>query len=141
MSFIAAQCRAARALLNWSQADLANASKVATKTIADFEREDRSPYQRTLADIQGAIESAGVEFTNGAQPGVRMKSWKQGDKARLRRASERHASTFGIGAGEVAAVDDWRIVPGDPPWGRFRLRLSSGALTAWLETSNFERVN
>jgi transcriptional regulator with XRE-family HTH domain len=78
MSFSPAQCRAARALLNWSQVDLAQASKVATKTVADFEREDRKPYDRTLADIRLAIEKAGVEFTNGGQPGVRMKKTTSG---------------------------------------------------------------
>jgi transcriptional regulator with XRE-family HTH domain len=72
-SFTPEQCRAARALLNWSQSQLAGASTVSTKTIADFERGSRAPYYRTLADIQRALESAGVEFTNGEQPGVRLK--------------------------------------------------------------------
>ncbi len=52
-------------------------SRVATKTIADFERGQRVPYDRTLADIQRALEAAGVEFTNGGQPGVRMKATKK----------------------------------------------------------------
>jgi transcriptional regulator with XRE-family HTH domain len=73
MSFTSPQCRAARALLNWSQADLAQASGVATKTIADFEREERSPYDRTLADLREAFEIAGVEFTDGDNPGVRRR--------------------------------------------------------------------
>jgi transcriptional regulator with XRE-family HTH domain len=75
MSFTAAQCRAARALLNWSQAKLGEASKVATKTIADFEREVRTPYDRTLTDIRSALESAGIAFIaeNGGGPGVRLR--------------------------------------------------------------------
>src|SRR5580658_7363821 len=73
MSFSPAQCRAARALLGWSQAELADASKVATKTIADFERGDRTPYERTLADLRQALEIARIEFTNGDNPGVRMR--------------------------------------------------------------------
>jgi transcriptional regulator with XRE-family HTH domain len=73
MSFAPAQCRAARGLLGWSQAQLAEASKVATKTIADFERESRTPYDRTLADVQKAFEAAGVEFTNGGEPGVKLR--------------------------------------------------------------------
>jgi transcriptional regulator with XRE-family HTH domain len=74
MSFTAAQCRAARALLSWSQAQLAEASKVATKTVADFERESRAPYERTLADIRRTLEAAGVEFIeNGKGPGVRLR--------------------------------------------------------------------
>jgi transcriptional regulator with XRE-family HTH domain len=75
MSLTSAQCRAARALLDWSQGELATHSKVATKTLADFERGNRTPYDRTLADIRGALEAAGVEFIpeNGGGAGVRLK--------------------------------------------------------------------
>jgi transcriptional regulator with XRE-family HTH domain len=68
-----AQCRGARAMLGWSREQLAGASKVALRTIVDFEREAREARHATLAAIQRALESAGVEFTNGGQPGVRMK--------------------------------------------------------------------
>jgi len=75
MSLTSAQCRAARALLDWSQGDLASAAKVATKTLADFERGNRTPYERTLADIQAALEEAGAIFIaeNGEGPGVRLR--------------------------------------------------------------------
>jgi transcriptional regulator with XRE-family HTH domain len=76
MSFTPAQCRAARALLNWSQGQLAEESKVATKTIADFEREGRTPYPRTLADLEVTLRAAGIEFTNGGKPGVAWLNWK-----------------------------------------------------------------
>ncbi len=70
-----AQCRAARALLNWSQDQLEAAAKVARKTIVDFEREARRPYDRTLAAIRAALEAGGVEFIeeNGGGPGVRLR--------------------------------------------------------------------
>ena len=69
------QCRAARALLGWSQDALEQASSVAKKTIADFERGARQPYARTLADIRTALEQAGVIFiaSNGEGPGVRLR--------------------------------------------------------------------
>ena len=67
------QCRAARALLGWSRAELAKRAKVAKATLADFEAGKRTPYARTLADVLAALESAGVEFTNGDTPGVRLK--------------------------------------------------------------------
>ena len=57
-----AQCRAARALLGWSQARLALASGVALKTVADFERGATTPQSRTLADLRRAFEDAGVAF-------------------------------------------------------------------------------
>lgn len=56
------QCRAARALLNWSQDDLSSKSGVAKATIADFEREKRTPYSRTLRDIQKSFTDNNIEF-------------------------------------------------------------------------------
>jgi transcriptional regulator with XRE-family HTH domain len=75
MSITNEQCRAARALLGWSQADLATAAMVGQKTIADFERGARQLRPRTLADIRAALERAGVAFIdgNGGGPGVRLK--------------------------------------------------------------------
>ena len=64
MELLPAQCRAARALLNWSQSQLEAASQVAKKTIADFEREARTPYPRTLTAIRSAFEKEGLEFTD-----------------------------------------------------------------------------
>ena len=79
MSISPAQCRGARGLLGWSQADLSRASKTATKTIADFERGAREPYQRTLEDVRAALERAGVEFIaeNGGGAGVRLRKAKR----------------------------------------------------------------
>jgi len=122
------------------QNTLAAAASVSRGVIIDFEKGNRTPGTNNLAAIQAALEAAGVEFTNGAQPGVKMKLLERGHRVRLRRASERHAATLGVRPGEVATVDEWRVQPGDPPLGRFRLRLSSGAITDWLETSNFERA-
>jgi transcriptional regulator with XRE-family HTH domain len=68
-----AQIRAARALIDWSQQDLAEASKVGNATIRNIEAGRSAPQNSTLAAIQHALEAAGVEFTNGGQPGVRMK--------------------------------------------------------------------
>jgi transcriptional regulator with XRE-family HTH domain len=76
MSITPGQCRAARGLLGWSQADLSAASKTATKTIADFERGAREPYPRTLEDVREALENAGIAFIdqNGGGPGVRLRN-------------------------------------------------------------------
>lgn len=73
MSFSPAQCRAARALVEISRDELANRAGVAARTISDFEGGRRAPIRSTLAAMRAALEAAGVEFTNGAAPGVRMK--------------------------------------------------------------------
>ena len=75
MDITSAQCRAARAMIEWSRDVLAAESRVGKRTIVDFERGARSPQASTLLAIQRAFEeSGGVEFTNGDRPGVRLKS-------------------------------------------------------------------
>lgn len=73
MAMTRGQCRAARALLEWTQDQLAEAASVSKKTLADFEAGKRTPYDRTLADIQKALEGAGIQFIpeNGGGAGVR----------------------------------------------------------------------
>jgi transcriptional regulator with XRE-family HTH domain len=57
-----AQCRAARALLDWSQLKLGNIAKVGRASLAEFEAGRRIPNGRALRDMQTALEGAGVEF-------------------------------------------------------------------------------
>ena len=54
--------RAARALLAWSQQDLAKEAGVATSTIADFERGKRKPVANNAQAIRDALEKAGIRF-------------------------------------------------------------------------------
>lgn len=58
----AAQCRAARALLGWSQPDLATRSGMHVQTICAFESESGTPTKRTLTRITETLEKGGVEF-------------------------------------------------------------------------------
>lgn len=68
-----AQCRAARALLRWTQGMLAQHATVARKTVADFELGNRSLHRRTRLDITVALEAAGIEFIWGGDgEGVRF---------------------------------------------------------------------
>jgi transcriptional regulator with XRE-family HTH domain len=68
------QLRAARHLANLSQPDIATATGLSLPTIrrAESEREV-SVSDDAVATIRAALEAAGVEFTNGGQPGVRMR--------------------------------------------------------------------
>ncbi len=71
------QVKAARALLGWSQNDLAGASGISEPTIKRLEagQGDLGGRQATVDAIRAALESGGVEFTNGDQPGVRLSFW------------------------------------------------------------------
>lgn len=77
-----AQCRAGRALLNWSREELAEASKVSRAAIADFETDKRQVRERTVDDLRAAFEAAGVQFipANGGGAGVRLQANGAGRK-------------------------------------------------------------
>jgi transcriptional regulator with XRE-family HTH domain len=72
MKFIPLQCKMARTALNLGVRELADLAKVSPDTVARFERGEELK-DRTIESLQRALESAGVEFTNGGQPGVRMR--------------------------------------------------------------------
>lgn len=74
-----AQVRAARALLNWRQRDLAEASGVSEIAIKKLEREISDPRTSTLAAIERAFNRAGVVFLDDGDvrsggAGVRFES-------------------------------------------------------------------
>ena len=69
-----AQIRAARALLNWTVRDLADAAGVHRNTVTRAETDATGPGHASAA-IRAALEGAGVEFIaqNGGGPGVRLR--------------------------------------------------------------------
>ena len=76
MSLTPEQCRAARALLNWSQPDLAEATGIARQTITRFESGANLPHPNNRATIREALEAAGIEFlpeTKTKGVGVRLR--------------------------------------------------------------------
>lgn len=58
----AKQCRAARALLTWSQPELAQKCGIHVQTISNFEHGTGTPTQKTLAKLCHTLELAGIEF-------------------------------------------------------------------------------
>jgi transcriptional regulator with XRE-family HTH domain len=70
----AAQMRAARGLLDWTQGKLADVSGVALSTIKRME--SVGPEKSSVENIDRvstALEEGGVEFTNGDAPGVKLR--------------------------------------------------------------------
>ena len=75
------QVRQARALLGWSRERLGGQCEISSQVVAIFENTGRivhavpsqgGPLDR-LSAIQNALEAAGVEFTDGDAPGVRLR--------------------------------------------------------------------
>jgi transcriptional regulator with XRE-family HTH domain len=72
-----AQVRAARALLDWNQADLAAAAEISLPTVKRYEAGMRTPIPPILAAIRRALETAGIEFVppkSGKGVGVRLRT-------------------------------------------------------------------
>lgn len=55
-------CRAARALLNLNQADLARLANVSLSAIKGYEKNTGETRDRTIAALRATFENAGVEF-------------------------------------------------------------------------------
>jgi transcriptional regulator with XRE-family HTH domain len=61
----------ARAGLDLGVRKLASAAKVSPDTVVRFERGERI-RKRTIDSLRQVLEAAGVEFTDGRKPGVRI---------------------------------------------------------------------
>lgn len=117
------QIRAARALLNWSQDELAEASGVARQSIKNIERGVTDPRLSTATAIKTTLEKAGVQFLDPSDlakgPGVALK------------VSETEASlTRQISAIEADLADTAGEMPATPAGGmklrNKRTRLKTG---------------
>jgi len=72
------QCRAARALLDWTQSKLAESAGLELSIVVDFERSLREVSAKRIRALRAALEEAGVEFIpeNGSGAGVRFSKKK-----------------------------------------------------------------
>ena len=70
-----AQCRAARALVEWTRDKLASNSGVGARIIEEFERKIDIPGEDVCTKLQSTLENAGALFIaeNGGGVGVRLK--------------------------------------------------------------------
>jgi transcriptional regulator with XRE-family HTH domain len=75
MAVTSAQVRMARAALNWTVRELAEAAQVHRNTIKNIETGKYAGDAATLAAIEAALKRAGVVFIeeNGGGPGVRLR--------------------------------------------------------------------
>ncbi len=80
------QIAAARVLLALEQSDLARRSRISIATLRRMEASDGPAVgmANNVAAVRTALEAAGVEFTNGDRPGVRL-----GPGTRLRKEEQK----------------------------------------------------
>lgn len=66
------QVRTARSILGWKQSELASTARLSTTTISHFENGTRQLSNATVSEIRFVLESVGIEFTSGSDPGVKL---------------------------------------------------------------------
>jgi transcriptional regulator with XRE-family HTH domain len=65
----AAQIKAARNALGWTQRELAEKARINRRTVSNLEAGKHTPNSRTLLSIRQAFEVAGLEFVD-AKPAL-----------------------------------------------------------------------
>ena len=80
MELIPGQCRAARALLFWSQERLAFAAGLGISTIYDFERDRRNVSSDAVRSIRLALENAGIVLNENGGVKLRDKKGRENTK-------------------------------------------------------------
>jgi transcriptional regulator with XRE-family HTH domain len=70
------QCRGARAMLGWSQDELAQRAGLTTRTVTKFENGHNIPDPNSLVAMRATLEAAGIEFVylSGGGGGVLLRS-------------------------------------------------------------------
>src|SRR5690242_12403807 len=84
-SIIAEQVRAARALLGWSQSELAERAGMSLPTVKRVEAESGpNVSDGTRHELRLALEQGGVDFIdeNGGGPGVRLRKRQRTKKSK-----------------------------------------------------------
>ena len=78
-SVTVSQLRMARAALNWTLSDLAEASSVSSRTIRRIESENglERATPANLKLIRETLEAAGIEFTGTAEEGPGVRLWSK----------------------------------------------------------------
>jgi transcriptional regulator with XRE-family HTH domain len=88
--------KAARALAELDQETLAKMAGVSVNTIRNMEAAGRGQiggWASTRDKVQACLEASGIEFTNGSQPGVRLRKGASVPAGESVRASRHHHPT------------------------------------------------
>jgi len=69
------QIRAARELLGWRQAELAKRARIQAHSVESAESSLGQSFVpgQDMQAMRAVLEAAGVEFTNGDEPGVKLR--------------------------------------------------------------------
>ena len=80
IAIVGAHIRGARALLQWTRKELADRTGLTEQTLHVLEHDQHKPRQETQQKIRRVFEEAGIVFTNGNEPGVKLRQLNNDDK-------------------------------------------------------------
>ena len=134
MTLTSGQCRAARALLDWTQDDLAERAEVSRSTVRGFEGGQHELQRSTGAAIRRALEEAGIvilERDGTGGEGVRLRCGRPQPRPESRAGRSASASSGAL----AKASRRWRSWPGPKkgpgrvrsPWREARVSAASSA--------------
>ena len=131
------QVRMARAALNWSIDDLAQASGVDLDIISGFEAGGRSSPSEALAAVRSALEAAGVIFLreDGIGPGVRLR-----EGAATERDAAPQEMLLTLREGRAALQAELDMLAGAPSLEPELLRRLRGSATEFAGQASFLAV-
>ena len=72
--------RGARAILKWTLEDVAGRAKVTKQTVFRLENDLHVSREDTRQRVRRVFEEAGIVFTNGNEPGVKLRQLNNDDK-------------------------------------------------------------
>ena len=134
-----AQCRMARAFLNWSQPELAKRCGLATMTISKFEKDDgTTPETKTVEKIAVVFQMAGVSFfeDGGVKPKDNLVTVLEGPDANARLLEDIYDTLKGTG-GEVLIAGLTEYNPAVNPEGHAFVK---GHIQRLMESGISERI-
>ena len=105
----AIQLRMARAAIGWGVRELAEKAGVTANTVTRIEN-GADAKQSTINALQRALEAAGIEFTNGDQPGVRLTKAAAARSAEPDSAQSRRLAAKGVRRKTAKAHEKTRYV-------------------------------
>ena len=128
--------KAARALLGWSQADLAERAGLTQATVANIETGKHQPSKATLSALTHALQAAGIEFTHDGVRHVNSMRTLSGSDAVIRLLDDVYYTLRDIG-GEllIGGADERQTRSGIIPAIR-RIRGAGIRMRVLIEENN-----
>lgn len=133
------QIKAARAMLDWNQDDLAKMSGLGKKTIVAIEQGNVNARHDTILAIQNTFEKHGIEFLpgNGVRPRDEIVKVFEGDQAEELLLNDIYETMREVGGGEILI---YGLSEMDPVKEKAAYELSKAQIQRLMRANVTERI-